>query len=127
MAMPEHSPETALQRLYGLQTDPTSRWRATVLAGALGALLATVHWSGILLGGALVGLAWPTLRRALLAGLGFGIAVVAVFALELALAGALANVVAMGVLGAVPLAVPLVGGPLGAVVRGLFPDLPGGN
>ena len=108
--MPEHSPETALQRLYGLQTDPTSRWRATVLAGALGALLATVHWSGILLGGALVGLAWPTLRRALLA-----------------LAGALANVVAMGVLGAVPLAVPLVGGPLGAVVRGLFPDLPGGN
>jgi|GEM_PF-2277383 len=120
--MPDDPPGTALQRLYALQTDPTNRWRATVLAGALGALLATVHWSAILVGGALVGLAWPTFRRALLAGLGFGIAVVAVFALELALAGTLSNVAAMGMFGALPLAVPLVGGPLGAVVRGLFPD-----
>lgn len=117
--------ETTRQHLYGLQTDPTSRWRATVLAGAVGALLATVHWSGLLVGGALVGLAWPTLRRALVAGLGFGVAVVAVFALELALAGSLSEVLAMGVFGVVPAVVPLVAGPLGAASRGLFPDADG--
>ena len=123
MTVDDETSETTLQRLYGVQTDPTSRWRATVLAGAFGALLATVHWSGLLVGGALVGLAWPTLRRALVAGLGFGVAVVAVFALELALAGTLGAVLAMGVFGVVPAAVPLVAGPLGAALRGLFPDV----
>lgn len=120
--MAEDTLDTALQRLYGVQTDPTSRWRATVLAGAFGALLSTVHWSGLLVGGALVGLAWPTLRRALVAGAGFGVAVVAVFALELALAGSLSKVAAMGVVGVLPVAVPLVAGPLGAAVRGMVPD-----
>lgn len=113
---------TVRDRLHGVQTDPTSRWRATVLAGAFGALLATVHWSGLLVGGALVGLAWPTLRRALVAGFGFGVAVVAVFALELALAGTLTEVLAMGVFGVVPAVIPLIAGPLGAASRGLFTD-----
>jgi len=105
-----------------IQTDPTNRWRVTVLAGAVGALLATVHWSGLLVGGALVGLAWPTLRRAVTAGLGFGVAVVAVFALELALSGSLAPAVGMGPLAVVPVLAALVAGALGATVRGLVPD-----
>jgi len=116
---------TIQNRLAAVQTDPTRRFRATVLAGAVGALLATVHWSGLLVGGALVGLAWPTLRRALVAGLGFGVAVVAVFALELALAGTLSETLSMGVFAVVPAVVPLVAGPLGAGVRGLFPNASG--
>ncbi|NLV11416.1 hypothetical protein GOC74_15925 [Halomicrobium mukohataei] len=114
-------------RLWRLQTDPTDRWRATVLAGTVGALLATVHWSGLLAGGALVGLAWPTLRRAVLAGLGFGIAVVALFAFELALGGSLVATLRMGVFGLVPVVVPVVAAPLGATVRGLVPDATAGD
>lgn len=110
------------ERLIDIQTDPTTRWRATIIAGGLGALLATAHWSGLLLGGALVGLAWPTLRHAVVAGLGFGVTVLAVFALELALVGSLSAVLGMGVVGALPAVIPLVAGPLGATVRGLFPD-----
>lgn len=116
---------TLLARLHDLQTDPTRRWRATVLAGALGALLVTVHWSGLLVGGAFVGLAWPTLGRAVLAGLGFGAAVVGVFALDLALAGSLAPAVGMGPLAVVPVLAALVAGALGATVRGLLPDAAG--
>jgi hypothetical protein len=108
--------------LRAVQTDPTNRWRVTVVVGAVGALLATVHWIGLLVGGALVGLAWPTLRRAVLAGLGFGVAVVAVFAIELALAGSLAPAIGMGPLALVPILAPLVAGALGATVRGLFLD-----
>lgn len=115
---------SSAERLYRLQTDPTNRWRAAVFAGGLGALLATVHWSGLLLGGALVGLAWPTLRRAVVAGLGFGVVVAGVFVVEIAIAGSLSSVLGMGVIGAIPVLVPLVAGPLGATVRGLVPDVP---
>jgi hypothetical protein len=112
-----------LDRLGRIQADPAARWRATVLAFVVGALLATVHWSGLLVGGALVGLAWPSFRHALVAGLGFGVAVVVAFVARLALAGSLTATLDMGVIGVIPVLAALVGGVLGASVRGLFPDV----
>jgi hypothetical protein len=114
----------ALARLYALQTAPRRRWTATLGAAVAGLALVSVHWGGLVAGGALVGLCWPTLRRALVAGLGFGLAVIAVAATRFALAGTLADVAGAWPLVAIAVAAPLVAGPLGASVRGLFPDAP---
>lgn len=111
-------------RLYAAQRSPRERWALAVAATAVGLALATVHWGGLLAGGALVGLCWPTLRRALVAGFGFGAAAVGAFAARLALAGSLGDALATGALFGVAVAVPLLAGPLGAAVRGLLPDAP---
>jgi len=116
--------ETTLGRLHAVQTDPRTRWACTVVATAVGLALASLHWSGILAGGALVGLCWPTLRRALVAGFALGVVVLVVALSQFALAGSLAQYLAMGPLLAVSVAVPLVAGPVGASVRGLVPDAP---
>jgi len=57
--------------------------RLLVTAGtvALGAVLATGHWVGLVLGGALVGVCQRTLPRALLGGLLFGVVVLGAFVL----------------------------------------------
>lgn len=119
--------ERALARLYGAQTTPRERWALALAAAVAGLALATVHWSGLLVGGALVGLCWPTLRRALVAGLGFGVVVLGVAAVRFALAGTLGAVVEAWPLVAVLVLAPLVAGPLGAAVRGLFEDAPAGD
>jgi len=109
-------------RLKTAQTRPRERWALTIAAAAVGLGLATVHWGGLVAGGALVGLCWPTFRRALVAGLAFGVVALAAFAGRLALAGTLGHYLGMGPLLAISVAVPLVAGPLGASARGLFPD-----
>ncbi|ELZ25708.1 hypothetical protein C475_09624 [Halosimplex carlsbadense 2-9-1] len=111
-------------RLYAAQTNPRDRWALVAVATAVGLALGTVHWVGLLVGGALVGFCWPTLRRALVAGLGFGVVVLLAMAVQFALAGSLDEYLAMGQLLAVSVAVPLVAGPLGAAARGLVPDAP---
>jgi hypothetical protein len=121
---PDDSSVGVRARLYDAQTSPRERWVLTVAATALGLALAAVHWSGVLAGGALVGFCWPTLRRALVAGLAFGVVVLLVVAVQFALAGSLDEYLAMGPLLAVSVAVPLVAGPLGAAARGLVPDAP---
>lgn len=114
----------ALARLYAVQRDSRTRRALTAAGLAAGLVLATVHWGGLLAGGAFVGLAQPTLKRGVLAGLGFGVAALVVAALRFALAGTLAGVVGTWPLVAVGVAVALVAGPLGASVRGLIPDAP---
>lgn len=116
--------DSAWGRLFDVQTTPSSRWALTVVATALGVALATLHWSGLLVGGALVGLCWPSLRRALVAGFGFAVVVLAVFGARFVLSGTLDQYLAMGPLLAVSVVVPLVAGPLGATARGLVPDAP---
>ncbi|WP_123537237.1 hypothetical protein [Halosimplex salinum] len=116
--------ESVVDRLYDAQTAARERRLLTVVATVAGLALATVHWSGLLAGGALVGLCQPTLRRALVAGLGFGLVVLGVVAAQFALAGSLSASLAMGPLLALGVAVPLVAGPLGATARGLLPDAP---
>lgn len=118
----EGEPPEALTRLYAVQRDPRGRRALTAVAFVVGLALATVHWGGLLVGGALVGLAQPTLGRALPAGLGFGIAALAVAAVRFALAGTLAEVAGTWPLVGVAVAVALVAAPLGATARGLLPD-----
>lgn len=111
-------------RLSDAQTSPRERWALTAAATVLGLALASVHWGGLLAGGALIGVCQPTLRRALVAGLGFGVVVLLVVAVRFAAAGSLDQYLAMGPLLAVSVAIPLVAGSLGAAARGLAPDAP---
>lgn len=113
-----------LGRLYASERDPGRRRTLTVVGLVVGLLLATVHWSGLFLGGALVGLAQPTLRRALLAGLGYGLAALVVAGASVAAADTLDALFATWPLVAIGVAVPLLAGFVGALVRGVLPDAP---
>ncbi|MFC4543613.1 hypothetical protein ACFO5R_16935 [Halosolutus amylolyticus] len=91
---------------------------ALIAAVAIGLVAAWLHWAGLLLGGALVGLVAPTLRRAVLGTIGFGALVLVVFAVSLG--GSVGAVVGM-----VPVVYLVVaaafGLPLfGSLVRGLI-------
>ena len=116
----------ALAGLYALQRNRRRRWLATAVALVLGLGLASVHWSGLLLGGVLVGWTWPTLGRAVLAGLAFGVLALGAFALTLWLSGTLDAALAMGPITMVTVAIPLVLGLLGGASRGLVNDAPSG-
>lgn len=122
--MTDGTTDGVLARLYAAQTTGRERWAIAVGATVVGLALAAVHWVGLLVGGALVGLCWPTLRRAVVAGLGFGVVVVAVAAARFALAGTLADVLATWPLVGVAVGMALAGGVLGATARGLLPDEP---
>lgn len=97
-----------------------SRRRAVMLVGAaVGLAVAQVHWFGLLLGGALVGLASRSLPRALLAGLAFGVGALALFLGELAVAGSLRPALALGQLTYLAVATPLAAGLVGSLARGV--------
>ncbi|MFB6075017.1 MAG: hypothetical protein ABEJ89_08400 [Haloarculaceae archaeon] len=59
--------------LAALRADDARRRGALVVALALGLGLAWLHWIGLIVAGALVGLTRRSLPRALLAGLGVGV------------------------------------------------------
>lgn len=100
--------------------DDRYRRRAVMLVGAaVGLAVAQFHWLGLLLGGALVGLASRDLPRALLAGLAFGVGALAVFLGSLAIAGSLGPVLAMGQLTYLAVATPIGAGLVGSLVRGV--------
>lgn len=106
-------------RLDALRATPSQRWLVT-LGGALVAFaVVTVHWLGFVIGGALVALAQPSLRRGLLAGLGFGVVAWLAFAGWLAFTGDLARYLGMGQVLAVSTAIPLLGALLGSLARGV--------
>lgn len=111
---PAPKPRTGLERL---RTDPRLHPTALAAAVAVGLALAWVHWLGLVVGGALVGLVSRSLPRALVAAVGFGLLVLLVFALSL---GGTADVVlemtpAVYVTVAAALALPA----LGALLRGV--------
>ena len=83
----------------------------------VGLALASVHWIGLVVGGALVGLVAPDLSRAVGYGLGFGVVVLVVFAVSLggALGGALAMSPAIYLTVGAGLGLPV----LGSLVRGV--------
>ncbi|MGM0591596.1 MAG: hypothetical protein ACQETI_08220 [Halobacteriota archaeon] len=62
---------------------------ALVVAALVGLAATLVHWAGLLLGGALVGVVSATVPRALVNGVSFGLVVLGAFAGWLALNGAL--------------------------------------
>ncbi|WP_159899506.1 hypothetical protein [Salinirussus salinus] len=61
--------------------DRGRRWLVTAGAVALGLVLATGHWMGLVLGGALVGVLQRDLKRAVGGGLLFGLVALGAFVL----------------------------------------------
>lgn len=106
--------------MAALRERTRDRRVATGLAVAVGLLVATFHWAGFVLGGALVALPQRSIPRGLLAGLGFGAAALLLFGAELAATGNLATAAGMGQVTMVTVAVPLVLGLLGSLARGVW-------
>lgn len=110
----------ASEQLGRVREESGPHWVALVVALVVGLVLSTVHWLGLVVGGALVGLVAASLRRAVVAALGFGVLVVLVWGVSLALFGALGAVRATGELAglgvAIALAAPVVGSLARAVV-----------
>lgn len=96
------------------------RQRRVALAGAvvLGLALSTLHWVGLFVAGALVGLTRRNLPRALVAGLAFGLLILAVFFVVTPLIVP-RNVLVLAPLSTLTLGLALVGPVWGAMVRGV--------
>ena len=93
---------------------------AFLLAVALGLVASAFHWAGLILGGLLVGLVAPTVRRSVVTGLFFGFTVFVAFLAYLLVVGAASAYVAMGVLFYLSVAIAVLVPTLAAVaVRGL--------
>jgi len=102
-----------------IRTEPRTHWIALVAAIVLGLAAATVHWIGLVLAGALVGLVSQSLRRALLAGFGFGVLAVLVWMGSLAWAGALGKVLNTGLFGLLSVGIGILVPTFGSLVRGV--------
>jgi len=113
------SPTVIGEALARVRETPRYRWLGLVGGCLLGLLLASVHWLGLVVGGALVGLVATTLRRALLSGLGFSVLVLVVWGGALAWHGTLGGVLATGRLAALGVAMAVAGPLLGSLVRGV--------
>jgi hypothetical protein len=105
--------------LARLRETPRYHWLGLVAACLAGLVLASVHPVGLVAGGALVGLVSTTLRRAVLAGLGFGVLVLVAWAGLLVWHGSLGGVLATGQFVALGAAMALGGPLLGSLVRGV--------
>lgn len=93
---------------------------ALLVATLVGLAASTVHWSGLVLGGVLVGLIARSLPRALVNGLTFGLVVVLAFGGWLVAVGALSTWATTGLLALVSVASAFVLPALGALaVRSL--------
>lgn len=105
-----------LERLRG---DGLVHWLALLVAAALGLGLASLHWVGLVAGGGLVGLVSTSLKRAVLAGLGFGALAVVVWLGLVVVGGAVGAVTATGQFVALTAAVGVTAPVLGSLVRGV--------
>ena len=105
--------------LTEVRGDRRTRWAAVAAGVALGLAVACVHWLGVVLGGALVGLVSKTAARAVLAGLAFGLLSWAVFAALLAANGGAVEYAATGRLLYLSLGIPVGGALLGSLIRGV--------
>lgn len=111
---------TDLATELGATLSNPRRAGLTVLAVVVGVALASVHWLGLVAGGALVGLVATSLKRALLAGLGFGVTALTVWVGYLAATGVLGNVLATGQFVWIAVAVGLIGPLVGSLLRGVL-------
>ncbi|MDZ7701720.1 MAG: hypothetical protein U5J98_06440 [Halobacteriales archaeon] len=114
-----YEPDGLDERLAAVRAD--DRQRRLVIAGGLllGLGLGSLHWLGLVLGGALVALPARTFPRGLANGLGLGLAGLAVFGGLLAVQGALGAVLSTGMVGGVAVIVGLAAPLLGALLRGI--------
>jgi short subunit fatty acids transporter len=108
--------------LAEIRGDVRARWAALVAATVLGLAAAWIHWYGLLLGGALVGLASKDLKRALAAGIGFGLLAWVAFVGLMATNGGTASVVQYAETGRLlylSVGIPVGLSALGSLVRGV--------
>lgn len=105
--------------LPALRNEPRRRLTATGVAVGIGLALATVHWSGLLLAGALVGLLQRSLRRAIAAGVALGGLIVGSFLAQFVLTGTLGPVLVMGQPPWLAVAIGLALPAFGSLIRGV--------
>jgi len=110
---------TDLATELGATLENPRRAGLTLLAVVVGVALASVHWLGLVVGGALVALPQRSLPTGLLAGFLFGGVVLTVFIVDLAAAGAASGFLRFGLLRDVAVAMGLGLPTFGALARGL--------
>lgn len=110
---------TLAERLAALRGD--GRQRSLVVLGGvlLGLGLGSLHWFGLVVGGAVVALPARTIPRGLAYGLGLGVLGLLVFAAQLALQGALGPALSTGMVGGISVLIGLALPLIGSLVRGL--------
>lgn len=104
--------------LADLRSRPDRRRVALVAAAFLGLAAVSVHWVGLFLAGALVGLVSETLPRALLAGLALGVAVLVLHVLASPAMGA-GEFLALAPASYVTVGAALLAPAWGSLVRGV--------
>jgi hypothetical protein len=105
------------RRLADLRADDRRRRLALVGGTVAGLALAWVHWTGLVVGGALVGLTRQSVGRALLAGLAFGLLATTVGVLLTPTIGP-GEFAALTRLGGIAAAVGVLASTVGALARG---------
>ncbi|WP_053948608.1 hypothetical protein [Halolamina sediminis] len=113
------SPDSSVSGLAGLRNDRRRRLATTAVAIVLGLVLSLFHWTGLLVAGALVALPQRSLGRGVAAGVGMGALVVVGFLGQLALAGTLDPVLAMGQPSLLALGIGLLLPAFGSLLRGV--------
>ncbi|MDF9745259.1 hypothetical protein [Natrinema salsiterrestre] len=103
------------------ETRADDRRRRLLVAGGVvfGLAFAWVHWLGFVAGGAVVALPQPSIRRGVLAGLGFGLLSALAFGGWIATAGVLDTYLTMEQVLVVSVVIPPACALFGSLVRGL--------
>lgn len=104
--------------LSTVRETPRYHWLGLLIACLAGLVASSFHWSGIVLGGALVGALSADLKRAVLSGIGFGLLAILVWASLLSVSGNLGKVMAMNEIALLPVAITLGLSILGSLFRG---------
>lgn len=105
--------------LAAIRTDELRSWLATVAAIVVGLALASVHWLGLIVGGALVALPAASTWRGLGAGFGFGVLAWLGFLGLLAVDGSVGAVAATGQPFYLSAGIAVGLGTLGGLARGV--------
>jgi hypothetical protein len=107
-------------RLAALRGDLRIRVVVIVVGAIVAVGLGTVHWIGFVIGGTIAGLGQRDFPRGVGAGLLVGALAWLVFAALLVINGTLDAALGMGRILYVSVAIPLVSGVLGGLVRGII-------
>jgi short subunit fatty acids transporter len=105
--------------LTTVRTEPRKRYAALTLALVVGLGAAWVHWLGLVVAGALVGLVSRTVSRAVAAGLGVGVAALALTVLASPTMGP-GEFLALTPPAYVAIGAGLVAPALGSLIRGVI-------
>lgn len=117
----EHTPgrRTPADRLEALRASGSQRTMVVLGGLLLGLGLGSLHWFGLVVGGAVVALPARSVPRGIAHGLGLGVLQLVVFAGLLAWQGALGQALSTGIVGGITVGLGLALPVLGSLIRGL--------